>query len=150
MSPNAPRSPALRNVVRNADKRQPAPLAPRSRANRALTLAARNVAAVDTLVELLSDDLDALGGGAERGRDRGLRRLAAIGRNHAGVLQGRKFLLQALESLPRLGELVRDGQRGHHGQSGIADLAEFAAQSADAHVEIARKLDEVAFLAVLA
>ena len=51
-------------------------------------LAPRDAVAAAGLVELLGDDLDALGGGGERGRHRGLHGLGLIGGGDAGLLQG--------------------------------------------------------------
>ena len=49
-----------------------------------------------------------------------------------------------------LGQHIGDGERRHHGEPGVADLAEFRAQALDPGVEVAGELHEVAFLAVLA
>ena len=94
--------------------------------------------------------LDPLGRGAERGSDRSLCGLVVVGSGDAGVLQGGKFLFQPLDANAGLGQFVGDRERRHHGEPGIADLAEFRAQPADARIEIAREIHEVALLAVLA
>ena len=59
---------------------------------------------------------------------------------HAGVLQGGELLLERLQLLAGLGQFVGDRQRRHHGQPGVADLAELAAQLADALVEVLGEL----------
>jgi hypothetical protein len=113
-------------------------------------LAERDAAIADGLIELLGDALDPFGRRAEGGCDRGLSGLVAIGRQHAGVLQRGEFFLQPLHPMSRFGKLVGDRERRHYRQPRVADLTEFAAQPADAHVEIAREFDEMALLAILA
>ncbi len=93
-------------------------------------LAQRDAVAADALIEFLGDAFDALGGGGERGGDRGLRALGAIGGGDARLLRPRHLLLEALEAFAHLGEFVGDGERRHHGEPVIADLAEFGAQAA--------------------
>ena len=56
---------------------------------------------------------------------------------HARLLHRGQFLLQTLDAHAHLGQFVGDGERRHHGEPGVADLAEFGAQALDARVEIA-------------
>src|SRR6187431_223731 len=49
-----------------------------------------------------------------------------------------------------LRQLIGDGERRHHGQAGVADLAEGAAQMVDALVELLGELHQMALLPVFA
>jgi hypothetical protein len=113
-------------------------------------LAQRHTAVADALIKLLGDALDALGRGAERSSNRGLGRLVAIGRQHAGILKRGKFFFQALHPMPCFGQFVGHRKRRHHREPRIADLTEFAAKPADPRIEIAREFDEMTLLAILA
>src|SRR5262249_54148161 len=67
-----------------------------------------------------------------------------------GILQRGELVLDAAQLRPALGELVGDGERRHHGEPHVADLAEIAAQLGDALVEILGEPGEVLLLPVVA
>ena len=62
----------------------------------------------------------------------------------------RRLPVEFADAGRHLGKLVGDRQRRHHGEPGVADLAEFCAQPLDADIEIACEIHQVAFLAILA
>src|SRR5690242_8475190 len=101
-------------------------------------------------IERLGELLDALGRRVERGRDRVLGHLDAIGRDGACVLQRRELILDAAQLSALLAQFVGDGQRRHDGEPHVADLAEVAAELLDALVEILGKPGEVLLLPVIA
>src|SRR5262249_3861993 len=103
-----------------------------------------------TDIERARQPLDAVGGGMERGRDRGLGRLGAVGCNNARILQGRQLVLGAAELLALLAQLVRDREGRHDGEPAVADLAEGIASRLDAQVEILRQPPQMFLLPVLA
>src|SRR5579871_3885606 len=93
-------------------------------------------AAADGAVQDLRGALDPLGGGIERVGDGGLRRLGAIDRGDADIAQGHKLRLERADTLTGVLQLVAHGERRHHGEPGIADFAEAAAQLFDPGLEI--------------
>src|SRR5713226_7272720 len=87
----------------------------------------RDAALGDRLVELLGDHLDALGRRIERGGNRRLRRLGAVGGIDARILQRRELGLDPLHFLLGLRQFVGKRERGHDREPGIADLPEAGA-----------------------
>ena len=92
--------------------------------------------------------LDPLGSRRERGRDRRLRDLRALGGDDPCLLGGRDLLLQAADLGSRFGEFVSDSDRRHDGEPHIAHFAELCPHPLDALAESARKPEQVIFLAV--
>ena len=81
---------------------------------------------------------------------RGLRRLGAVGGRHRGLLQMRRAPPPAGACVWPASQLVRHRQRRHHGEPGVADLAEARAQLRDAVIEIRGELQQMLLLPVLA
>src|SRR6516162_2431055 len=100
--------------------------------------AKRHATIGDRRVERFGYAFDPFGGLAKRGGNRSLRRLVAIRNRDLGILQSRQLFFQPLDSLPGLGEFVSNGDCRHYRQPGVADLAEFGAQSIDTIIELAR------------
>src|SRR5215831_4099351 len=119
---------------------------------KAIRLTARGVGGTEraAAVKRPGERLDPLGRRIERSRDRVLGHLDAISRDHAGVLQRRELVLDAAQLRSALAQFVGDGQRRHHGEPHVANLAEVAAQLRDALVEIAGEAGEVLLLPVVA
>src|SRR5689334_10643148 len=94
--------------------------------------------------------LDALGGGVQGVHHRGLRHPGALDRGIAEIPQLGQFLLEGANAVGGVDQLVANGQRGHHGQPRIADLAEFSAQRLDACFQGLGELEQPHLLALLA
>src|SRR5262245_18297095 len=106
--------------------------------------------AADALVEALGDPLDPLGGGIERGRDRRLGGLAAVGGDDARLLQTAELGFEPADVLLGLAEFVADGQGRHDQEPIVADFPKTAAQLLDLTVEFTGQSLEMALLPVLA
>src|SRR6185312_10309600 len=102
------------------------------------------------LVQAFGEVLDALGRRIERGDNRGLRRLAMVGRGDARIAQRRQLRLEPLQLFLRLRELVGERERRHDREPGVADLAEAGAQRGDARVQFLRQPRQPRLFAVLA
>src|SRR3569833_3818010 len=107
-------------------------------------------AAADGAVQHLRGLLDASGGGVERVGHRNLGRTGAIGCLVADTAQALDLLLQFAHLLADIKQLIADGERSHHGEPGIADLAELAAQIGDARFQSLCELEKPELLALLA
>src|ERR1700754_4575212 len=103
-------------------------------------------AAADGAVEHLRRALDALGCRVQRIGDRGLRLPRAVDGGGADAAEVLKLLLAAADAGIGIQELVADGERSHHGQALIADLAELAAELLDAGFEALGELEQPHFL----
>jgi len=124
----------------------------RSKAQRsqATKLAERDTAICDRRIKRFGYVFDPLGGFAERGCNRRLRRFVAIGNRDLGVLQSRELFFESSDAQPGLGKFVGDGNCRHHRQPRVAYLTEFGPQIIDAIIELAREIHQMAFLAILA
>src|SRR5215469_12784413 len=71
-------------------------------------------------------------------------------RRRTRVKQCCHILLQAAQLAGSVRQLVRDRERSHHGEPGVADLAEGGAQAVDPLIEILGETLQVILLAVLA
>ena len=71
-------------------------------------------------------------------------------RDHARILQGGDLLFELALLAAGFRQFVGDSERRHHGQAGVADLAEGAAQMVDALVEQLGELHQMALLPVFA
>ena len=67
----------------------------------------------------------------------------------AGLVEGGNFLLQPADVAAGFRQLVGQFECGHHGEARIADLPEAFVQLDDSPVEVARKSDQMVFLAIL-
>ena len=110
----------------------------------------RDAARSNRGVELLGDALNALGRGVEQRGRRRLAGLVAVGARNLRFLDGHELVLQAPQPAGHLAKLIGDRERRHDGEPRIADLAELRTQHFDPSIELAGKLCEMLFLAVLA
>ena len=75
-----------------------------------------------------------------------LERSAAVTRASCRVASS---VLEPSQAQAHFGEFVGHHERRHHGEARIADLAEFLPQAVDANIEVARKVHQMALLAIL-
>src|ERR1700722_8224604 len=85
-------------------------------------------AAADGAVQHLRRALDAFGGCVQRIRHRGLRLPCTIHRGDADAAEIVQFLLERADACAGVEQFVTDGERGHHREALVADLAELAAE----------------------
>src|SRR5271166_2431820 len=107
-------------------------------------------AAADGAVQDLGGALDPLGGSVEGVGNRGLRCLGAVDGGGAHVAQAGELLLRGAQPRTDVDQFVAHGQRRHHRQTRVADLAEFAAQGFDALLQALGELQEPDFLSFFA
>src|SRR5215475_8628897 len=106
--------------------------------------------AADGAIEHLRGPLDALGGGIERVRDRGLGLTRAVDGGDADVAEVGELLLEIADARIGIEQLVAGRKRRHHGEALVADLAEFAAELLDARFKTLGELEETHLLSLLA
>src|SRR4029077_1994242 len=94
--------------------------------------------------------LDAFGGRIQRRSGSRLTDPVPVAGCCISAFQAGQFGFGRLQLLPGLRQLVRNGERGHDGQSRVANFTESRAQSRNALVEILSKARESHLLAVLA
>src|SRR5579871_3611147 len=107
-------------------------------------------AAADGAVQDLRRALEPLGRGVERIGDRRLGLARTVDGGNADVTQGRNLLLEIADACIGVEQLVAGGERRHHGEALVADLAEFAAELLDTRLEILGELEQAHFLPLLA
>src|SRR3954469_1406705 len=104
----------------------------------------------DGPVQDLGRLLDALGRRVQRIHDRGLGQPGALDGSVAEIPQFGQLLLHGPDAIAGIDQFVADGQRRHHGEPGITDLAELSAQRLDPRLQAFGALEQPHLLAPLA
>src|SRR3954453_18150952 len=104
----------------------------------------------DGPVQDLGRLLDELGRRVQCVHDRGLGQPGALDGSVAEIPQFGQLLLHGPDAIAGIDQFVADGQRRHHGEPGITDLAELSAQRLNPRLQAFGELEQPHLLAFLA